>query len=68
MDDTLSFPTNGRIIKDAIKDAAKKPMMNFGSLVQISLAVTSAFPFSPFSTRVVKKTATAKAIKPIRIF
>ena len=69
IDETASFPTDGRNTKDAIREAAKKPRINLGSLYQISEAPTFLPPFSPsFSTFVAKKTATANAINPIRIF
>ena len=53
-------------MKEATRDATKKPMMNFGNLCQISPAPT----FSPFflSTTVAKKRATKNAMKPMRMF
>jgi len=65
MDETVSFPNAGTAIKDAIKEAAKNPRINFGSLYQISDTPIFLL-FSPlFSTFVAKNTATANAINPI---
>ena len=53
-------------MKEAIREAAKKPRMNLGKRVQISPAPTF---FSEFlSTLVAKNTATKKAMNPIRMF
>ena len=68
MDETLSFPNAGTAIKDAIKEAAKNPRINFGSLYQISDTPIFLLLSPLFSTFVAKNTATANAINPIRIF
>ena len=51
--------------KEATIEAMKNPRMNFGNLYQISPAPTLV---PVFSTLVAKKTATKKAMKPIRMF
>ena len=68
MDETVSFPNAGTAIKDAIKEAAKNPRINFGSLYQISDTPIFLLLSPLFSTFVAKNTATANAINPIRIF
>ena len=64
--ETWLLPAKGRMMKEATREATKKPMMNFGKRVQISPAPT--FLFGSLSTRVAKKIATKKAMKPIRMF
>ena len=62
---TAAEPARGLTMKDATREAAKKPRINFGSLYQISPAPTLQVPLFPPSTYFAKNTATKNAIKSI---